>query len=227
LRVTALTLAALLLPLASHADDFQALARQMRERALQRLSGPGPLMAPVKITSPARPLFGGMVSRYPWHANITTTVFWCGESAASGGGISNARSAFDAFWLAHFGGVDSPAERVGFFPARFIPRQNPFYVALPVSDVVNGHTVPEAERFIPWCRSAFVQDGQSVLQGRWIAIRHNGRTCYAQWKDVGPFRTDHWQYVFGNERPSPNRNGNAGLDVSPAANPIVAPGDDL
>src|SRR5438477_488150 len=30
------------------------------------------------------------------------------------------------------------------------------------------------------------------------------------------FRTDHWQYVFGNERPKPNLNKGAGLDVSPA-----------
>jgi hypothetical protein len=29
-------------------------------------------------------------------------------------------------------------------------------------------------------------------------------------------RTDHWQYVFGNERPRPKRNSDAGLDVSPA-----------
>ena len=32
----------------------------------------------------------------------------------------------------------------------------------------------------------------------------------------GPFRTDHWEYVFGNERPKPNLNRGAGLDVSPA-----------
>ena len=38
----------------------------------------------------------------------------------------------------------------------------------------------------------------------------------AQWEDCGPFRTDHWQYVFGNERPRPNLNQGAGLDVSPA-----------
>jgi hypothetical protein len=40
--------------------------------------------------------------------------------------------------------------------------------------------------------------------------------AYAQWSDCGPFRTDHWQYVFGNERPKPNLNQGAGLDVSPA-----------
>ena len=35
-------------------------------------------------------------------------------------------------------------------------------------------------------------------------------------KMPGRFRTDHWQYVFGNERPKPNLNHGAGLDVSPA-----------
>ena len=33
---------------------------------------------------------------------------------------------------------------------------------------------------------------------------------------VGPFRTDSAEYVFGNERPSPNANRGAGIDVSPA-----------
>ena len=33
---------------------------------------------------------------------------------------------------------------------------------------------------------------------------------------LGPFRTDNWQYVFGPERPLPNLNKGAGLDVSPA-----------
>ena len=40
--------------------------------------------------------------------------------------------------------------------------------------------------------------------------------AYAQWEDCGPFRTDHFQYVFQNERPKPNLNRGAGLDVSPA-----------
>jgi hypothetical protein len=35
-------------------------------------------------------------------------------------------------------------------------------------------------------------------------------------KTRGPFRTDYWQYVFGNERPKLNLNKGAGLDVSPA-----------
>ena len=39
---------------------------------------------------------------------------------------------------------------------------------------------------------------------------------YAQWEDAGPFRTDYWQYVFGNDRPKTTLNRGAGLDVSPA-----------
>ncbi len=53
-------------------------------------------------------------------------------------------------------------------------------------------------------------------KGRWVAIHKGNRVVYAQWEDAGPFRTDHWQYVFGNERPKPNLNKGAGLDVSPA-----------
>src|SRR6516164_6132456 len=54
--------------------------------------------------------------------------------------------------------------------------------------------------------NAFARDGQSVLKDRWVAIRKGSRVCYAQWEDVGPFQVDHWQYVFGNERPRPNVN---------------------
>lgn len=42
------------------------------------------------------------------------------------------------------------------------------------------------------------------------------KSCYAQWEDVGPFRTDHATYVFGDERLLPNPNHGAGIDVSPA-----------
>src|SRR5439155_9383858 len=49
-----------------------------------------------------------------------------------------------------------------------------------------------------------------------VAIHKGNRTVYAQWEDAGPFRTDYWQYVFGNERPKTTLNRGAGLDVSPA-----------
>ena len=101
-------------------------------------------------------------------------------------------------------------------PVAFVPRQNPFYVALPYNDVTYGQFKPEAPLVIPWFKEAYRGDGQSVCKDHWIAIRKGNRTCYAQWEDCGPFRTDHFQYVFGNERPKPNANYAAGLDVSPA-----------
>src|SRR5690606_18216425 len=75
---------------------------------------------------------------------------------------------------------------------------------------------PEASKVIPWFKDAFEKEGRSVLKGRWIAIRYKDKVAYAQWEDCGPFRTDHHEYVFGTERPKPNLNKGAGLDVSPA-----------
>ena len=60
---------------------------------------------------------------------------------------------------------------------------------------------------------------------RLARIRKGNRTVYAQWEDAGPFRTDHWQYVFGNERPKPNLNKGAGLDVSPAVRDYLGMND--
>jgi hypothetical protein len=132
--------------------------------------------------------------------------------------VANRTSAWDKHWSTHYGGYDTPdpAARRSYIPVRFVPRQNPFYVALPYNDVVGHHTKREAAWVVPWFNEAFVGDGQSVLKDRWIAIRHGNQVCYAQWEDCGPFRTDHWQYVFGPERPRPNLNQGAGLDVSPA-----------
>jgi len=155
---------------------------------------------------------------YPWKASIVTTIFWTGEHPTANNPVPNSRSSWDGRWAANFGGYDNPnpAARRDFIPAGFIPRQNPFYVALPYNDVEGGRTKSEAYSVIPWFRAAFVRSGQTVLKDRWVAIRHGGRVCYAQWEDCGPFRTDHWQYVFGNERPRPNLNQGAGIDVSPA-----------
>jgi len=120
------------------------------------------------------------------------------------------------YWMKNYGGTDHPTHRSGYIPASFIPNQNPFYCALPYNDTTKGTTKPEASLVIPWFRQAFERPGKSVCKGRWVAIRHKGRVAYAQWEDCGPFRTDHWQYVFGNERPKPNINKGAGLDISPA-----------
>jgi hypothetical protein len=71
---------------------------------------------------------------------------------------------------------------------------------------------------LKWCHGSLRRFGgraKGVCKGRWLEIRHGLKSCYAQWEDVGPFRTDSAGYVFGNERPLPNANRGARIDVSP------------
>jgi len=160
----------------------------------------------------------GGPGRYPWRRGIITTIFWIGERPRGNNPVPNARSSWDKYWYYSYGGYDNPdpGSRRNFIPINFVPRQNPFYFALPYNDVQGGHTKHEATQVIPWFKQAFVRDGQTVLKDRWIVVQHGNKVCYAQWEDCGPFRTDDWRYVFGKERPRPNLNEGAGLDVSPA-----------
>jgi hypothetical protein len=153
----------------------------------------------------------------PWKRNITATVFWVGERPSANNPTPNVMSAWDQDWQASFGGYDHPEARNGYAPVGFAPRLNPFYVALPYNDIgEDGRHRPEAREVIPWFWRSYRGDSVSVCKGRWLAIHHDGRVCYAQWEDVGPFETDHFQYVFGSEPPRPNRNQGAGIDLSPA-----------
>jgi hypothetical protein len=162
------------------------------------------------------PPFNRPAERFPWKKEIVTTTFWIGEKPTANNPVPNRSSSWDANWTKNYGGYDDPGKRNGFQPAKFTPRQNPFYCALPYNDKsTNGHR-PEAPRVVPWFKEAYQGPGVSTCKGRWIAIRKGNKVAYAQWEDAGPFRTDHWQYVFGNERPKPNLNKGAGLDVSPA-----------
>ena len=212
--------------------DFAKYAMKLRENALLKIE-PKVIMSPTKrvfqgdgpryVTGPSLMGRGGAAlsggpGRYPWKLGIVTTIFWIGERPSGNNPVPNDRSSWDRNWYYSYGGYDNPDPgwRRNYIPMNFVPRQNPFYVALPYNDVEGGRTKAEASQVIPWFRDAFVRGGQTVLKGRWIAIRHGNRVCYAQWEDCGPFRTDHWQYVFGNERPRPNLNQGAGLDVSPA-----------
>ena len=156
--------------------------------------------------------------RYPWKKSIVTTVFWIGEQPSGNNPVPNRASSWDKNWTKNYGGFDdpNPAHRSNYIPVKFTPRQNPFYCALPYSDkATTGHR-PEAPRVVPWFKAVYQGPAVSTCKGRWVAIHKGNRTVYAQWEDAGPFRTDHWQYVFGNERPKPNLNKGAGLDVSPA-----------
>ena len=206
-----------------------------KTRTAEVRSTPSPksMLAPAIAAIPAPKMSSGTVyfsnsgpavpsrveGRYPWKSGIVTTVFWIGEPVSGNNFTPNHASSWDANWAANYGGFDNPdpAARRNFIPVKFTPRQNPFYIALPYNDVTRGTTKPEARRVIPWFKDAFRREGQSVCRDRWVAVRNRaGKVAYAQWSDCGPFRTDHWQYVFGSERPKPNLNKGAGLDVSPA-----------
>ena len=157
-------------------------------------------------------------SAYPLHKNITTTFFWAGEEAGEDNkNISNLPSAWDEQWVRHFGGVDNPDKRSGFFPANFTPKENPFYFALPYNDFdEDGNRKQEVSKIIPWVKGKKIGENESVLKNRWIRIIKNGKEAYAQWQDVGPFKEDDAAYVFGTALPKSKINNNAGLDVSPA-----------
>lgn len=146
--------------------------------------------------------------RYPWRTNIVTILFWVGE-------VSHLRSSWDADWMSSYGGPDNPdpSARRNYIPVAFVPKQNPFYCALPYNDVTHGQLKPEAPLVIPWFKQSYTGPGQSMCRHRWVAIRKGNRTCYAEWEDCGPFLTDHFQYVFGNERPRQNARHGAGLSV--------------
>ena len=92
-----------------------------------------------------------------WHHNVTATLFWIGEGNKLTGKVE---SCFDEKWLEHYGGRDEPENRVNYFPSTFIPRENPFYVALPVSNGENSN-----------------------LKNRWVEIVYKGKKAYAQLED--------------------------------------------
>ena len=167
---------------------------------------------------PALPIARPSGDVFPWKRNVVTTIFWVGEEQVTGKTSPQHQSAWDKDWLKNFGGVDNPepAARHDYIPISFVPRQNPFYCALPYNDVEHGQFKPEAPIVIPWFKQVHTGPGQSVCKDRWVGIRKGDRICYAQWEDCGPFRTDHFQYVFQNERPTPNASHGAGLSVSPA-----------
>ena len=199
---------------------FSRYAERLRESAIHALE------PQVVIPTLSRSNFRSS-NKYPWHRGIVTTVFWVGENASVNNPVHNRASSWDSNWMTSYGGYDNPdpAKRRGYYPPNFIPKQNPFYCALPYNDLSKRSHKPEAKLVIPWFKDAYTKDGVSVCRDRWVAISNrSGRICYAQWSDCGPFRTDHHQYVFGKERPSPNLNKGAGLDISPAVRDYLSLG---
>lgn len=196
------------------AEVHRAFLDERRTHLLE-LSDPFRVVPTARVVAEAPG--GEFQSRHPWKRNVVATLFWIGEMPTANNPTANDKSAWDINWVDNYGGTDDPQRRDGLLPAGFVPQLNPFYIALPYNDVAPGGVHhPEASEVVPWFWERYQGDGISVCKGRWLAIHHEGRVCYAQWEDVGPFEVDHWGYVFGNEAPRPNRNGNAGIDVSPA-----------
>ncbi len=172
---------------------------------------------PIVTPTPTIQSFTPTVASYPLHKNITVTIFWIGEGATNENAfISNVQSAWDEKWLEHYGGVDDPYNRIGYFPEGFIPRENPFYFALPYNDFDENGRKESAYKRVYWAGEKIWASDESMCKNRWIRIIKQGKVAYAQWEDVGPFETDDVDYVFGEAPPKNHFNNNAGLDVSPA-----------
>jgi hypothetical protein len=144
-----------------------------------------------------------------------TTIFWVGEDATPESGyIDNYASFWDPHWMKHFGGVDNPDERKGYHPAGFTPKQNPFYVALPFGEADEDGNLKEIAKKIP----GFGNGKEPLTKNRWVEVRYKGKSCFAQWQDVGPSEVDDFDWVFGSAAKPKNTFGlKAGLDISPAA----------
>ncbi len=151
---------------------------------------------------------------YPFKKTMTT-IFWVGEGASDDNGfIHNYSSYWDENWMKHYGGVDSPTKRRGYLPAAFTPKQNPFYIALPFAEVDTEGKLKEIAKKIP----GFGENKGPLTRDRWVEIRYKGKSCFAQWQDVGPFGEDDFDWVFGSAKKPRNKQGlKAGLDISPAA----------
>src|SRR5262249_572683 len=133
---------------------------------------------PLTATSAETPVPAPTIARpsgevFPWKTNVVTTVFWVGEEQVAGKTSPQHQSVWDKDWVTSFGGVDTPepAARHDYIPLSFVPRQNPFYCALPYNDVEQGQFKPEAPIVIPWFKQVHAEPGRSVCKDRWVAIR--------------------------------------------------------
>jgi len=170
------------------AADFAKYAMKLREQALLKVE------PQVFVPTSSR----AATTRFAWKTNIVTTVFWVGEQAGGNNPVPNYKSSWDANWTSNYGGFDNPdsSARRNYIPVAFVPRQNPFYCALPYNDVTHGQFKPEA----PLDRHP---QGQShVLRAvgrlrsvphRPFSIRFSKRTPKAQskpWRGTGRFAGD-------------------------------------
>lgn len=174
-------------------------------------------------------------NKYPLHKNIWTTYFYIGEPESEDNGyISNVHSAWDERWVEHFGGIDDPECRgyseedsdnlyypyYQYYPCKFVPKENPFYCALPYGEV-DDEGRKDNIAIVPWYNEKdndleddiIADDDMSIIKNRWIKVMFKEKAAYCQCEDVGPGESDDVNYVFGTSQPL---HSNSGLDVSPA-----------
>ena len=165
-------------------------------------------------------------SKYPWHHNVLATQFYIGETSNS--------TAWDIDAVKSYGGVDDPTHRNGYYPASFIPKQNPFYFALPYSDLTSDGKRRDDAKLIPWYDINLDKPNYSFVKNRWIEVKYKNRTAYAQWEDcltpflyekgeiVGYGGCEYFNYVFGNDAPT-----YPGIDISPALSDYLGMNDTI
>ncbi len=211
-----------LVPRATDATRRQMSAENLREASIRN----GPIKPTIdqshrqNFPDPKTLPQTKRIGAYPWHFDITATYFFIGELASQNNPVPNTASSWDSMWDDNYGGYDdpNPANRdpVTYAPKGFTPQLNPFYVALPYNDIQHGGPRPEASSVIPWYKRDKAGKYESVCRGMWVQIYYNGKYCFAQWEDVGPFCVDDWEYVFKGARPRNTSNKCAGIDISPA-----------
>jgi hypothetical protein len=190
--------------------DTKHVLSSSTSRGKSRASAPRPSPPPTLSIPPppTQPLSFG-------HLSIVTTFFWVGESSSGdNGGIANNSSTWDEQWQEHYGDVDDPLKRSGYLPSGFTPKENPFYIALPYSDLADDSRRPSATSCPLY--ALLKTQPYSWCKNSWIAVRHAGKIVYAQWEDAGPFGENDTSYVFGSSKPASKVGDKAGLDVSPA-----------
>ncbi len=173
-------------------------------------------------------------SGYSWHTNITASMFYVGEKASEeNNDQTNEEAAWCTNWVRCFGGVDDPNHRSadGYRPAKFTPKENPFYVALPCDEFTNDGHQPDFVNHasqIPWVTLGAngkpdLPEEASVLKNVWVQIQAGDKTVFAQLEDTGPFEesgdaNNDCAYVFATDdrRPANTWGLKAGIDLSPA-----------
>lgn len=167
------------------------------------------------------------VTKYPKH-KVVATVFYVGEPASgANAGIDNISTEWETDARDCFGGLDDPWKRTPDGLPHFAPKENPFYLALPASEVDDNGPIKGAREASPWASEAKNlpdDDSQSLFKGRWVEVSsvNGGRKVYGQWLDTGPGDNPEavrdYNYVFGDGSQQPkNQYGlKAGIDLSPA-----------